>query len=174
MDTEHLGISSALLCLPEAAWMRPCSAPLGGSVPLQHWGSLQISSAPADIGLPRQAWEGSPKPMSCPRSLQTGNEQHPTPARSAGWWEAELAPQLAGAGKGTASPCLPALLWQAGPAGAVEGGRQLPRFGQRRRQQASLTNWSRKRPPAWDSSACLSETGWLFPAPPMPLLHQQS
>lgn len=91
----------------------PLCSPSCGSVPLQPCSSLQISLAPADIGLPRQAWEVSPKPMPCPRSLQIGEEQQPMLALRAGWREAELAPQLEGAAS-RVSQCCPGRLGQLG------------------------------------------------------------
>lgn len=41
--------------------------------------------------------------------------------------------------QGADSPCLPGLLWRAGPAGAVRGGRQLPHLRHGRRQQPTIS-----------------------------------
>lgn len=128
-----------------------------GQMPLQPWGSLQISSA--DAGLLTGA-------RALPRSLQ------PMAARGAGWRAAAL--QLAGAGK-----ALPAWVSQ-GCSG------KLGRLGLLEETGSSLTSGrgggSRQQPhkPEQKEATSLGQlcllvrNGVFFPAPPMPPQHHHS
>lgn len=173
MDSKHLGISSALLCLPEPGWMRPCSALC--HVPQCFFSPGGVSKSPQY----RLTSGSQGKPERSPPS--------PCLALEDGWRAAASTGRQCCVVRGRAGPaahkhwgrcCCPASPGAARAGWASQGcwRRQAapsPPAGEEAAGN-SLTSWSRKRPPAWDSSACLGETGWLFPAPPVPLLHQQS
>lgn len=150
-----MGISSALLYLPELEWWDPAQLPACGQMPLQPWGSLQISSA--DVGLPDKPGKSHWSP--CLAQKAADNEQQPTPARGAGWWEAALAQQLAGAGKALPAHVSQCCSGRLGRLGLLEeaGSSLTPGRGGGSRQQPHKQ--SRKRPPAPESSAGFEKQG---------------
>lgn len=139
-----------------------------GQMPLQPWGSLQISSA--DAGLPSKPGKSHWSP--CPAQKPADDEQQPMAARGAGWRAAAL--QLAGAGK-----ALPARVSQ-GCSG------KLGRLGLLQETGSSLTSGrgggSRQQPhkPEQKEATSLGQlcllvrNGVVFPAPPMPPQHHHS
>lgn len=82
MDTKHLGISSALLCLPAPGWTRPCSAPHrvaqclftpgGVSKPPRH---RLTSGSRGEPGKPRPSPCLSPE--ACRWAVSGSQHQHP-------------------------------------------------------------------------------------------------
>lgn len=159
-----MGISSALLFLPELEWWDPAQLPTM---------SPAISSALGQApNLPSKA--GKPHWSPFLAQQPADSEVQPRPAHGAGC-ERQRWP---------CSPQVQARRWQpVSPRAALAS---WAGWGCSRRQAApspqageeaaasKLTSRSRKRPPAWDSSARLWERGCLFPAPPMPLQHHQS
>lgn len=143
MDSKHLGISSSLLAfLRLGEWDPVLLSTMCLSASSALGKSPNLLSADWHHG-PKASLRGLPQAHVLPQ--KRSDEQLPTPTGSAAWWEAELALQLAGAGEDAASPCLLALLRQAGPARAVGGSRQLPHLGQRRRQQATASQAGAER-----------------------------
>lgn len=139
----------------------------GGQMPLQPWGSLQISLALADVWLPSKPGK-SHWSHALPRSLQmlsSSPGQHVVLGGDRQWCPCSSQ---------AASLCLPVLPWQAGLAGAVGGGRQLPHLRQGRRQQATTSQARTERGHQPGTALLTCEKQGVFPAPDMPLQHHQS
>lgn len=160
MDMEHGNFK----CSTFSSWawvVRPCSAPYNEpSYPLQP------PNLPSKAGKPH--WS----PFLAQQAADS--EQQPRPAHGAGCerqrWP--CSPQVQARRWRPVSPRAALVSW----AGWGCSRRQAAPSPQAREKAAAnnLTSQSRKRPPAWNSSACLWERGCLFPAPPMPLQHHPS
>lgn len=144
MDTKHLGISSALLCLPAPGWTRPCSAPHrvaqclftpgGVSKPPRH---RLTSGSRGEPGKPR------PSPCLSPEACRwaVSGSQHQHPALGS---ERQSRPHGSQA-KALVAPLCQRCSGRLGQPGVAEGGRQLLRLGQRRRHQATASEAGAER-----------------------------